>query len=129
MDILGYLGYALLILIAIYWTICVRLQLGAWTGSIFQALFYVACAILLGVCGINKLHSWWVIPCGAIINVRIIPTLYRYVPAVFYLIELISSAFAAIVRIGIPTSRIRAAQEAAWKDTVERAFSRRDEDE
>jgi hypothetical protein len=59
MQILGYIGYAILILFATTWTLSVRIKLGAGLFTIVGVLFYVVAAIFLGVFGINKLHSWW----------------------------------------------------------------------
>ncbi|MHC4618961.1 MAG: hypothetical protein ACYTEQ_14555, partial [Planctomycetota bacterium] len=66
MRILGYVGYTILIFFAVTWALGVRVKLGAGLFTIMGALFYTVAAILLGVLGINKLHSWWLLPSGFI---------------------------------------------------------------
>ncbi len=48
MQILGYIGYALLVFFAVTGAIAVRVQLGLGLFTIMGALFYMVAAILLG---------------------------------------------------------------------------------
>lgn len=82
---------------------------------IIGTLFFVSSAIIVGVLGINKLHSWWIIPSGFIfmlLFVRLDVFFKFHVPILSRLITLIASAFANIIRIGISDEKIKAAQEA-----------------
>jgi len=122
MNALGYIVYAVLIFIAITWTVGVRVKLDAGIHTIFGALFFLTSAIVVGVSGVSKLHSLWLIPSGFIL-VIISSTFAIHIPPLFYLIRLISSAFVIIVRIGIPASKIKAIQNADTKAMVEKFVS------
>ena len=64
MNILGYIGFAVLILMAVTLTIRVRVILEAGIFTCLNALFYVSSVVFVGVSGTNKLHSWWIVPFG-----------------------------------------------------------------
>ncbi len=112
MEILGYIGFAALLLLAVTWTIGVRVRLGAGIGVILGALFFVVAAIVLGVSGANKLHSLWIVPTGFLLSI-FIGSLGVYAPAPFQVFRYVAGAFANMVRAGIPAERIKAAQDAA----------------
>ena len=118
MDILGYIGFAVLIFLAVTWTIGVRAKLDAGVHTIIGALFFLVAAIVLGVSGANKLHSLWVIPSGFILAL-LLSLLAAHVPPVFSLFRLLASAFASIVRVGIPTEKVKAAQDAGLRATMD----------
>lgn len=127
MEILAYIGFAVLISLAVTWTIGVRVQLGAGVHTIVGALFFLVSAIVLGVSGANKLHSFWIVPSGFVLAM-FLSFLAVHVPAVFGLFRLLASAFAALVRVGIPKERIKAAQEADVSATIERLKRSREDD-
>jgi len=118
MDILGYIGFAVLIFLAVTWTIGVRAKLDAGAHTIIGALFFLVAAIVLGVSGANKLHSLWVIPSGFILAL-LLSLLVVHVPPVFSLFRLLASAFASIVRVGIPAEKVKAAQDAGLRATMD----------
>ena len=124
MKILGYIGYAILIIFALSWTLGVRIKLGAGLFTIMGALFYVVAAIFLGVFGINKLHSWWVLPSGFIFVMLCTFILAHRVPLLYSLVKISGSFYAGIIRIGIPSEKIREAQHADAMETIERVFSK-----
>ena len=118
MDILGYIGFAVLIFLAVTWTFGVRTQLDAGTGTVIGALFFLVSALVLAISGASKIHSLWIVPAGFIIPLIVvfIGNISRLLLLPF---RLVAGAFASIVRIGIPAERIRAAQEAGLRATVE----------
>lgn len=118
MDILGYIGFAVLIFLAVTWTIGVRVKLDAGVHTIAGALFFLVAAIILGVSGANKLHSLWIIPSGFILAL-LLSLLAVHVRPVFGLFRLLASAFAGIVRVGIPAEKIKAAQDAGLRATID----------
>ncbi len=124
MEILGYIGFAALLLLAVTWTIGVRVRLGAGIGVILGALFFVVAAIVLGVSGANKLHSLWIVPTGFLLSVYIQGLLPVHAPAVFQVFRYLGSAFANIVRVGIPAERIKAALDADRKAQIDAFFSK-----
>jgi len=127
MVILGYVGYAILIFFALTWTLGVRLKLGTGTPTIIGAVFFVASAVVLGVAGANKLHSWWLVPAGILSTFVVTMLLAARVPVITGLVRFVASTFALIVRVGIPAQRIRQAQMRDAAETIERVFSNREE--
>ena len=123
MQILGYVGYTILIFFAITWTLGVRVKLGAGLFTIMGALFYMVAAILLGVFGISKLHSWWLLPSGFIFVMLCTFILAHRVPLLYSLVKILGSVYGGIVRIGVPSEKIKAAQDADARNTVERVMS------
>lgn len=126
MQILGYIGYAILIYFALTWTLGVRVKLGVGLFTIMGALFYMVAAILLGVLGINKLHSWWLLPSGFIFVRLCTFILATHVPLLYSLVKILGSIYAGIIRIGIPSEKIKAAQHADAMETIERVFSNKE---
>ncbi len=122
MQLFGYIGYAILIFFAVTWTLGVRVKLGAELSTIMGALFFVVAAILLGVLGINKLHSWWLLPTGFDFTMLCIFILANRVPLLYNLVKILGSLYARIIRIGIPSNKIKAAQYADTWNTIEKMF-------
>ena len=121
MDILGYIGYAVLLFLAVTWTIGVRVKLGASIFMIIGALFFVSSAVIVGVSGVNKLHSWWIVPSGFIfmlLFVRIYVFFKFHIPILSHFVKFIASTFANIVRIGISPEKIKNAQRRDAYETV-----------
>src|SRR3989344_700306 len=127
MEIFGYVGYAALLLLAVTWTIGVRAKLDAGANTILGALFFVAGAVWLSTSNADKLHSLWLIPAGFIFAV-VTAFLAVRTPPLFALLRLIASLFAAVVRVGIPAERIRAAQDAGLRASVEEWASKHHEE-
>lgn len=125
MEILGYIGYAALLALAVTWSIGVRVKLDAGVNTILGALFFVVGAVWLSTSDADKLHSVWLIPVGFIFAV-VTAYLPIYAPPLFAPFRRIASLFAAVVRLGIPAQRIRAAQEAGLRASVEEWASRRE---
>ncbi|OGV77139.1 MAG: hypothetical protein A3I83_06050 [Methylotenera sp. RIFCSPLOWO2_02_FULL_45_14] len=119
MEILGYVGFSILIFLAFTWTIGVRVQLAAGVPTIFGALFFLIAAFVLFVSGLNKLHSLWIVLTGFCL-IFFINLLSIYAPFVYGIFQLIASVFADIVRVGIPEEKIRAAQDADARAAIER---------
>ena len=124
MEILGYVGYAILIFFAVTWALGIRVKLGVGLFTIMGALFYMAAAILLGVLEINKLHSWWLLPSGFIFVTLCSLILAHRVPVLCTLVKILGSVYAGIIRLGIPSERIRNAQ---LRDAYEPVYGSTDE--
>lgn len=118
MDILGYIGFAALIALAAIWTIGVRVKLDVGAHTVLGALFFVAGAIALGVSGADKIHSLWIIPVGLMFTV-LMGFIAAHTPLLFSPFRLLASLFASFVRVGIPAHRIKVAQEAGLKASIE----------
>lgn len=108
MEILGYVGFSILVFLGVAWTIGVRQVLSAGIGVILSALFFLVAALVIGISGANKLHSFWIIPLGYLLSVIVI--LLIDFPLIFKPLRILASVFAAIVRVGISQDRIEAAQ-------------------
>lgn len=118
MEILGYIGFAVLILIALLWTIGVRTQFDASAGTIIGTIFLLVSAVVLAVSDISKLHSLWIIPAG--FGVALVVSFIGSISSVLLVpFRVLAGIFASIVRIGIPAERIRAGQEAGLRASVE----------
>jgi len=120
MQILGYIGYAILIFFALTWTLGVRVKLAAGLPTIMGALFYVVVAIIVEVFGINKLHSWWLLPLGIIFTMLCVFILANEIPLLYSLVKIVGSFYAGIIRIGIPADKIKASQYSDAVETVTR---------
>lgn len=118
MEILGYIAFAVLIFLAVTWTIGVRTQLDAGTHTIVGALFFLVSVLVLSISGASKVHALWLVPVGFVVPFAVVflGSISRVLLLPF---RLVAGVFANIVRIGIPAERIRAAQEAGLRDTVE----------
>jgi hypothetical protein len=86
------------------------------------ALFYMVAAIFLGVLGINKMHSWWLLPSWFIFVVVCTFILYAHIPLLYSIVKILGSIYARIIRIGIPSEKITAAQHADAIEIIERLF-------
>lgn len=126
MEIFGYVGYAALLTLAVTWTIGVRAKLDAGVNTILGALFFVAGAVWLSTSNADKLHSLWLIPAGFIFAV--VTAFAIQAPPLFAPLRLIASLFAAVVRVGIPAERIRAAKDAGLRASAEEWVSKHHEE-
>ena len=129
MQILGYIGYAILIFFALTWTLGVRVELAVGLHTIMGALFYMVATILLGILGINKLHSWWILLSGFIFGMVCTFILSARIPLLYSFVKILASIYAGIIRIGIPAERIKAAQHRDAIETIERVFSNKETDQ
>ncbi len=127
MDIVGYVGYAVLVILAIIWTIGVRAQLGAGTHTIVGALYFVIGAIVIPVFNVNMLHALWVIPIGFLFSGIIAPILIR-IPILSFLIRLVAGIFTGAVRIGVPRQKIEEAQAASMQSSIDEGFDKEEDD-
>lgn len=118
MEIVGYIGFTVLVFLAVTWTIGVRTTLHLQTASIFSALVFVVAAVILVATDTNKLHSLWIIPVGFALAAFGGLLAFHFRPA-FEVLRFFASAFANVVRIGIPAERIRAAYDANLKAQIE----------
>ena len=125
MEIVGYVGYAVLVILAIIWTIGVLTQLGAGTHTILGALYFVVGAVIIPVLEIDMLHALWVILVGFLFAGIIAPILVA-IPGLSLLIRLIAGIYSGIIRIGIPLQRIEEAQVASIHEAVDDHFDKQE---
>lgn len=118
-EILSYVGYALLLFLALTWTLGVRLKLGIAINVIFVAFCYVVACIVLPVFGFPLWHSWWILPSGFVLAWLFIFIVAHEIPVLSHVIKIVSTVFAGLVRIGVPRERIQAAMMAANAQAVE----------
>lgn len=117
MEIIGYVGYAILVILAIIWTFGVRTELGAGTHTILGAVYFVMSAVVIAIFELNMLHALWVIPVGFLFSGLIAPILLN-VPIVSFLFRFVAGVFAGIVRIGIPRQKVEEAQAASIRASI-----------
>lgn len=129
LDIIGFVGYFLLLFFAITWGIGVRKKLDASNWTIFGALLFLISSIILPVYNLNLLHSFWIIIVVYLITL-IIPYIYAYnVPVLKSLITLFASLYANIIRIGIPNSTIRESTEKSNRAFVKEWAEKKEEND
>lgn len=126
MDTLGTIGYWLLVVLAAIWTMGVRTKLDAGVHTILGALFLLIGAVVLSVSGADKIHSLWIVPGGMVFAI-LMAYVGAHLPLLFAPFRILASAFAALVRVGIPAHQIRAAQEAGLKASIDEWASRSQE--
>lgn len=105
MEILGYIGFGLLVFLALTWVYGVRKELGAGVPTIFGALYFLIAVISIMVTEADKLNTIWIIPLGFILMYLVV-MLSTYLPILYAPIKMSVSIFAGIVRIGIPPAKI-----------------------
>ena len=123
MEILGYVGYAILCFLAVTWTIGVRVKLDAGVPAIFGALFFLVSAVVLAILGLSKLHSLWIIAVGFAVS-ALIALIALNIPIIFVPFRILASLFAGIVRVGVPSHKIKAAQDAGMRAAIEELAER-----
>ena len=104
-DGIGYIAYSLLILLALIWTFGVRVKQNAQTGTIISAIYFIISAIFIGISGVNKIHSIWIIPLGYLIPLIVLFT-FIHLSSIYNFFKFIANCFSFIVRIGTPPSNI-----------------------
>lgn len=119
MEILGYIGFVILVFLAITWTFGVRKELAAGIPTILGALYFLIALISLIALKADKLHSFWIIPLGFALP-YFLTLLSIYLPILYAPLKLIASIFAGIVRLGIPQYKIDRAMEADMIAVMER---------
>ncbi|RJQ56614.1 MAG: hypothetical protein C4526_01260 [Nitrospiraceae bacterium] len=128
MEILGYVGYTILCFLAITWTIGVRMKLDAGVPTIFGALFFLTSAVVLAILGLNKLHSLWIIVAGFAFSALSAPIALS-IPIISAPFRILVGLFAGIVRVGIPSHKIKAAQDAGMRTTMGELAKRQSKNE
>jgi len=123
MEIIGYIGFLILVFFAVMWTIGIRLKLDLGVPTIIGALFFMISVIVLGLGGYNKLHSYWLIVVGFAL-VPLLGFIGGYFRPIFEIFRLISSIYSGIIRIGIPKEKIKAAQDLDLKQQIEEFSSK-----
>lgn len=119
MQIIGYIGYAILIFMTATWMLGIRLKPELGIHTIMGAFFFFASTLILWLLDINKLHAWWILPSGFLFMYLCIQILVHEVILLSGMIKIIASIFSSILRIGIPKDQILAAQQADAKRLVD----------
>lgn len=118
MEILGYVAYAILAVLAVTWAFGIRVKLGTSAPTIIGSLFFLLSAIIIPVTDTSFIHALWLIPLGyslSLLTARLMPR-SRLLSS---LVVLIASFYASILRIGIDARKIEAEQVKATYETVE----------
>ena len=113
MQIVSYIGYGLLVLIALSMTYGVRNELGIVDSVIFVTLLQVSAAIIIPLAHIDLMHAWWAIA-AAYTPLWICPRLRWKWPTLYRISLFPSMLFGRLIRIGIPEEKIKAAKSASW---------------
>jgi hypothetical protein len=109
MEIVGYIAYASLVILAIVWTAGVRTDLGAQSHVTLRAVYFVSSAVIIPAFGVNMAHALWVVPLGCAFSRVIAPMLVR-TPVVSTPFVFVAAVFERIVRVGIPRHKIQEAR-------------------
>jgi len=128
MELLGNTGFIVLLFLAGTWLIGVRTKLDAGTTVIIGALYFLVSTLVLAFSDISKVNSLWLVPSGFVLML-LISLVSAYLPALALPFRLLAGLFAAIVRVGIPAHKIRAARLEGRRKTVERYFQSNDKSE
>ncbi len=125
MGILGWVGYVLLVYLAIMWAAGVRLKLGVGVPAIITSLFFSSSALIILISGKPLIHSLWIIPLG-----YLVPFVVAWIfPKYSFLAKVLiffGSIYAGIIRIGIDKNKIRQAQMKDAMDAVESLAKKRE---
>ena len=118
MEIVAFVAYLSLVILAIVWTIAVRTDLATDTPEILRAVYFVSAAALIAAFDVNRAHSLWLIPFGCLFSRTIAPALVN-IPVLSAPLRLAADVFARITRVGVPRHKIEEAQAAALHAGVE----------
>ncbi len=119
MEIVGYIAYASLVLLAIVWTMGVRTGPVAGMHEVLRAIYFVAAAVLIVALDLNMAHSLWVVPVGCFFSRIIAPALIK-IPVVSMPFLFIADVFLRVVRTGMPAHKIKEAEAASMCDVVDK---------
>jgi len=115
MEVLGYIGYGLLIFFAVGWIIGVRLNLSLSVQTISGSLFFLVSAVAIFTFNLNKLHSFWLIPAGFGFTF-FVGLASVYMPYLYSIIKVVVCIYGSIVRIGISQERIEQGQKEYFEE-------------
>ena len=125
MEILGYIGYIVLIFFASTWTMGVRIKLDLALPTALGALFFTSATVLLWVFEVDKIHSWWVLPSGFAFSMFCLFILSARVPVLSDLIKFIGSLYMGLIRIGISQEKVKHAQYVSNMQNIEKWASKK----
>ena len=110
MEIVGYVAYVTLILLAIVWTFNVRINTNADTPGILRAVYFIFCISIIPVLNINMIHALWMVPFGCFFTKIIAPVLVS-IPVLSIPFIVTADGFARFARIGLPEPDIQEVTE------------------
>ena len=122
MEILGYIAYIILVVLALIWAFGVRTHLGIMIHTIIGSLILTLGVIIIPISKIALIHSLWFILLGYLSPLAIANLLGKLDKSKFIakFFILIGSIYANIVRIGISEEKIKAAQIQYVKAAIEK---------
>jgi prepilin signal peptidase PulO-like enzyme (type II secretory pathway) len=118
MEILGYIAYTILVVLAITWAFGVRVKLGITTSTIIGSMFFSLSAIIIPIIGLPFIYALLVIPLGYLFSLfsAYVMSKSKLLSSLFILL---GSIYAGIIRVGIDKNKIRLEQEKAAHEAVE----------
>ena len=117
MEIVGYIAYATIVILALVWTIDVRSNLGSESFAILRAVYFIMVAALIPAFDINLGHCLWLAPFGCLFARFIVPVLIK-IPVLSLPFIATAFAFERLIHIGVPRHKIKEAQSAVMNDGV-----------
>ena len=129
MQAMAYLGYTVLILFALVWTLGVRTKLGIERSTMTVGLFFTVAAVMLPMTGTPLIHSWWLIPAGYIFGWVAGKIEAWRTPVLNPVLQVVTGTYAGVIRVGIPAETIQLARRAAWDEflTKKQSDGRKDD--
>ena len=115
MEILGYILFAVLWFIAVVWAYGVRIR-PVVPATAASALYFLILALIVTFSDIEKIHLVWLIPVLYVMGF-INPILIN-LPLIGYVLTMLASLYALILRLGIPANRISKAYSDDFIDTI-----------
>jgi hypothetical protein len=126
---IGYIGYIILIYLAVTWIIGVRIKYDACYWTIFGSLLFTVAAIILPILKINFLHTLWIVPFIFLIILTIPYIFLHNIPVIKNFIKKSASIYANIIRIGIDKDMLNSKVKELDKEFIENWASKKDLDE
>lgn len=127
MQIIGIIGYVILIFIALTWAVGVRTRLETSREVIFVAFLFMVFAICIPVLGIELIYSWLFIIIAYLSSFAIMAILSNDIPFLLSIINPFVLLYAGLIRLGIPAERIQQAKKEHAKQAIENYWSKNKE--
>ena len=117
MEIVGYIAYATIVILALVWTIDVRANLGSDSVAVLRAVYFILATALIPSFGINLGHCLWLAPLGCLFARFFVPVLIK-IPVVSLPFIAAACTFERLIHLGMPRLKIKQDQSAAMNDGV-----------
>lgn len=96
-QIIGYILYALLLVITIVWALGIRIK-PVVCPTVITGFFFLIVSFVFSFVGINKIHLVWVIP--LIYLSSFVSIYFIQKPIISTILKIICNVYASILRIG-----------------------------